>query len=53
MQYLRHKTLRKNLKELADDVYFIPTSMHLEDAFHKINNLHQNVMFTMEDVIEN
>lgn len=53
MQYLRHKTLRKNLKELADDVYSIPTSMHLENAFHIINNLYQNVTFTMEDVMEN
>ena len=28
---------------------FIPKRMHLENFFHYINNLHQNIKFTMEE----
>ena len=33
----------------VDDVYFIVKRTHLENVFHRINNLHQNIMFTMEE----
>ena len=32
----------------VDDVYSILKCMHLENFFHPINNLHQNIKFTME-----
>ena len=33
----------------VDDVYFIPKRTHLENFFHHINNLHQNINFTTEE----
>ena len=42
----------KNLEELVGDVYLILTRKHLENIFYKINNLHQNFTFTIEDVME-
>ena len=31
------------------DVYSILKRTHLENFFHHINNLHQNIKFTMEE----
>ena len=36
-------------ERFADDVYSVLKSMHLENFFHRINNLHQNNKFTMEE----
>ena len=36
-------------EQFVDDVYFILKHMHLENVFHHINNLHQNIKFTMEE----
>ena len=36
-------------ERFADDVYSIPKRTHLENFFHHINNLHQNIKFTMEE----
>ena len=35
-------------ERFADDVYSILKRTHLEKSFHHINNLHQNIKFTME-----
>ena len=44
----------KFLEGFADGVCFILTRTHLENFFHHINNLNQNIKFTMEgEVIEN
>ena len=37
-------------ERFVDDVYSILKRTHLENIFHHINNLHQNVKFTMEEV---
>ena len=34
--------------QFFDDVYSILKRTHLENLFHQINNLHQNIKFTME-----
>ena len=39
----------KVLERFVDDVYSIFKRMHLENFFHHINNLHQNIKFTMEE----
>ena len=36
-------------ERFADDVYSILKRTHLENFFHYINNLHQNIKFTMEE----
>ena len=36
-------------KRFVDDVYSILKRTHLEKFFHHINNLHQNMKFTMEE----
>ena len=36
-------------ERFVDDVYYILKRTHLEDFFHQINTLHQNVKFTMEE----
>ena len=36
-------------EQFVDDVYSILKHMHLENVFHHINNLHQNIKFTMEE----
>ena len=36
-------------EEFADDVYSILKRTHLENFFHHINKLHQNIKFTMEE----
>ena len=36
-------------ERFADDVYSILKRTHLENFFHHINNLHQNIKFTMEE----
>ena len=36
-------------KRFVDDVYSILTRTHLENFFHHISNLHQNIKFTMEE----
>ena len=43
-------TLRaqKVWERFVDDVYFILKRTHFENLFHHINNLHQNIKFTME-----
>ena len=35
-------------ERFVDDVYSILKSKHFENFFHHINNLHQNIKFTME-----
>ena len=35
-------------ERFVDDVYSILKRTHLENFFHHINNLHQNIKFTME-----
>ena len=35
-------------ERFVDDVYSILKRTHLENVFHHINNLHQNIKFTME-----
>ena len=40
---------QKVLEQLVDDVYSILKRTHLEKLFHHINNLHQNIKFTMEE----
>ena len=40
--------LPKVWERFADDVYSILKRTHLEKSFHHINNLHQNIKFTME-----
>ena len=36
-------------ERFVDEVYSILKRMHLENFFHHINNLHQNIKFTMEE----
>ena len=36
-------------ERFVDDVYSILKHTHLENFFHHINNLHQNIKFTMEE----
>ena len=36
-------------KRFVDDVYSILKRTHLENFFHHINNLHQNIKFIMEE----
>ena len=36
-------------ERFVDDVYYILKRTHLEKFFHHINNLHQNIKFTMEE----
>ena len=40
-------------ERFVDDVYSILKRTHLENFFHHINNLHQNIKFTMEEEMEN
>ena len=40
---------QKVLGQLVDDVYSVLKRTHLEKLFHHINNLHQNIKFTMEE----
>ena len=40
---------RKVWERFADDVFSILKRTHLEKFFHHINNLHQNIKFTMEE----
>ena len=37
------------LKRFFDDVYSVLKRTHLENFFHHINNLYQNIKFTMEE----
>ena len=39
----------KVCERFVDDVYSILKCTHLENFFHHINNLHQNIKFTMEE----
>ena len=39
----------KVLKRFVDDVYSILKRTQLENFFHHMNNLHQNIKFTMEE----
>ena len=41
--------LPKAWERFADEVYSILKCKHLENFFHHINNLHQNIKFTMEE----
>ena len=41
--------LSKVWEQLVDDVYSILKCTHWENFFHHINNLHQNIVFTMEE----
>ena len=36
-------------EQFVDDVYSVFIHSHLENIFHRINNLHQNIKFTMEE----
>ena len=36
-------------QRFVDDVYSIFKRTHLENFFHHINNLHQNIKFTVEE----
>ena len=36
-------------ERFGDVVYYILKRNHLENFFHHINNLHQNIKFTMEE----
>ena len=36
-------------ERFVDDVYSILKCTHLENLFHHINNIHPNIMFTMEE----
>ena len=39
----------KVLEQFMDDVYSILKRTHLKNFSHHINNLHQNIKFTMEE----
>ena len=39
----------KDWEQFVDDIYLILERTHLENLFHHINNLHQNIKFTMEE----
>ena len=41
--------LPKVWERFVDEVYSIRKRTHLENIFHHINNLHQNIKFTMEE----
>ena len=41
--------LPKVWEQFANDVYSVLKRTHLEKFFHLIDNLHQNVNFTMEE----
>ena len=41
--------IRKVWERFVDDFYSILKLTHLENFFHHINNLHQNIKFTMEE----
>ena len=49
LQQLQHCTLQNFGNNFFDDVYYILKRTHLENFFHHINNLHQNIKFTMEE----
>ena len=36
-------------ERFVDDIYSILKPMHLENLFHHINNLYQNIQFTIEE----
>ena len=36
-------------ERFVDEVYSILKRRHLENVFHRINNLHQNIKFTMDE----
>ena len=38
----------KVCEQFVDDVYSIRKRTHLQKSFQHINNLHQNIKFTME-----
>ena len=38
-------------KRFVDDVFFILKGTHLENFFHHIDNLYQNIKYTMKKVI--
>ena len=40
----------KVLRQFLDDVYSTLKHTHLENFFHHINNLHQNIKFAMKEV---
>ena len=40
-------------ERFVDDVYSILKRTHLKNFFHNINNLHQNIKFTIEEEMEN
>ena len=50
-QTARSKALHppKVWEQFADDVYSILKHTHLENVFHRIKNLHQNIEFTMDE----
>ena len=35
-------------EQFVDDVYYILKRVHLENFFHDINNLHQNIKLTVK-----
>ena len=39
----------KVCEQFPDDVFSIPKGRHLENIFYDINNLHENIKFTMEE----
>ena len=39
----------KGWERFVENVYFIFKRTHLENFLHHINNLHQNIKFTMEE----
>ena len=55
MQAYEHTAITTALQPLkvwerfVDDVYSILKRTHLKNVFHHINNLHQNIKFTMEE----
>ena len=40
---------QKVWEQFVDDVYSIPKRTHLENVFYHINNLYQNIKFTMAE----
>ena len=55
MEAYQHTTITMELhqpkvrEQFFDDNYSILKCTHLENFFHHINNLHQNIKFTMEE----
>ena len=39
----------KDCEQFVDNVYSIRKRTHLKKSFHHINDLHQNIKFTMEE----